>query len=236
MNNMSVKSLVDSIRLLTAKLSSDRMISYLRKKGISIGGDCIIRSPNSLRIDLTRPSLVTIGNNVDINKNFQIMTHDFASGVFRVVYGDFLNSSGKVTIGNNIYFGTDVIVLKGVTIGDNCIIGAGSIVNRDIPSNSVATGTPCRVVCSLQEYYNKRKQKCVGEAFEYAKSIQERFNRKPVVEDFWEEFPLFVDVDNINDYPMLPIKKQLDKGYNNWLKTHKKMFNGFEEFLKAAQI
>lgn len=231
---MSIKSLINYYHLIKARSSSDRMIEYLRKQGISIGSDCVFRSPNSVRIDLTRPSLITIGNNVDINKNFQIMTHDFASGVFRVVYSDFLNSSGRVTIGNNIYFGTDVIVLKGVTIGDNCIIGAGSVINRDIPSNSVAVGVPCKVICSLDEYYQKRKKQCVEEAFEYAKSITERFGRKPVPEDFWEEFHLFVDADNIDDYPTLPIKRQLDKGYDQWISSHKRLFDGFDCFINAA--
>lgn len=48
-------------------------------------------------------------------------------------------------------------VLKGVTIGDNCIIGIGSIVTKDIPANSVAIGNPAKVVCSLDEYFEKRK-------------------------------------------------------------------------------
>jgi len=231
---MSIKSIINTLRLLKARMSSEGMIEYLRGKGVFFGRNCVLRSPGTIRIDLTRPSLVTIGNNVDINRNFQIMTHDFASGVFRAVYSDFINSSGKVSIGSNVYFGTDVIVLKGVTIGDNCIIGAGSIVNHDIPSNSVAAGVPCKVICSLEDYHEKRKTKCIEEAFEYAKSIKERFNRIPVVEDFWEEFHLFVDADNISDYHMLPIKKQLDRGFEDWLKKHKKTFNGFEDFLKAA--
>lgn len=231
---MSIKSLINYFHLIKARSSSDRMIEYLRKQGISIGSDCVFRSPSSIRIDLTRPSLISIGDNVDINKNFQIMTHDFASGVFRVVYSDFLNSSGKVTIGDNIYFGTDVIVLKGVSIGDNCVIGAGSVINRDIPGNSVAAGVPCKVLCTLDEYYQKRKQQCLEEAFEYAKSITERFGRRPKVDDFWEEFHLFVDADNINDYPTLPVKRQLDKGYDQWITSHKRMFDGFDDFINAA--
>ena len=95
------------------KRSSSAYIKYLRKKGIHIGEHCIIRAPRTARIDVSRPSLVTIGNNVDMNMNFQILTHDWASLVFRTKY---------VTIGNNIYFGTNVVVLKGVTIGDNCVI------------------------------------------------------------------------------------------------------------------
>lgn len=51
-----------------------------------------------------------------------------------------------VSIGNNCWFGANVTVCPGVTIGDNCVIGAGSVVTRDIPANSLAVGTPCRVL------------------------------------------------------------------------------------------
>lgn len=49
------------------------------------------------------------------------------------------------------------MILPGVTIGDNSIIGAGSIVNKDIPSNTVAAGVPCKKICSLEEYEEKHK-------------------------------------------------------------------------------
>lgn len=51
-----------------------------------------------------------------------------------------------VTIGNNVWIGAGAIILPGVTIGDNVVVGAGSVVAKDIPSNSVAVGNPCRVV------------------------------------------------------------------------------------------
>ena len=54
-----------------------------------------------------------------------------------------------VTIGNNVWIGGSVTILAGVTIGDNVTIGAGSVVVRDIPSNSIAVGNPCRVVRNI---------------------------------------------------------------------------------------
>lgn len=51
-----------------------------------------------------------------------------------------------VTIGNSVWIGCNVSILPGVTIGDNCTIGAGSVVTRDIPANSLAAGNPCRVI------------------------------------------------------------------------------------------
>ena len=54
-----------------------------------------------------------------------------------------------VTIGNNVWIGGSVTILPGVTIGDNVTIGAGSVVTRNIPSNTVAVGNPCKVIKSL---------------------------------------------------------------------------------------
>lgn len=53
-----------------------------------------------------------------------------------------------ITVGSNVWFGANVTVCPGVTIGDNCVIGAGSVVAKDIPANSVAVGNPCRVIRS----------------------------------------------------------------------------------------
>ena len=151
---------------------------------------------------------------------------------------DFLPSSGRITIGNNVAFGQNVMILKGVTIGDNCFIGAGSIVTKDIPSNSIAVGIPCKVICTLEEFHKKRQSKCIDEALDYARSIKERFGRKPLTTDFWEEFPLFVDGDKINDYPELAviIKNQLGPTYEDYVTHHKATYNRFEEFLCAADI
>ena len=56
-----------------------------------------------------------------------------------------------VTIGNNVWFGANVTVCGGVTIGDNCVIGAGSVVTRDIPAGSLAAGVPCKVIRPITE-------------------------------------------------------------------------------------
>ena len=57
-----------------------------------------------------------------------------------------LEYAKPIKVGNNVWIGGNVIVLPGVTIGDNVVIGAGSVVNKDIPSNVVAVGNPCRVI------------------------------------------------------------------------------------------
>ncbi len=60
-----------------------------------------------------------------------------------------LEYAKPIEVGNNVWIGGNVVVLPGVTIGDNVVIGAGSIVTKDIPSNSVAVGNPCKVIKEL---------------------------------------------------------------------------------------
>ena len=102
---MKLKLAIEHIRHFYYTSGNTRYIKYLKSSGVKIGDNVIFRHPCSTRIDITRPSLISIGNDVDINMNFQILTHDWVCGVFRNYYSDFVNSSGKVTIGNNIYFG-----------------------------------------------------------------------------------------------------------------------------------
>lgn len=230
-----VKKIINKLLYLISILSNSGYIKYLRRKGVQIGDGCVFRNRNTIRVDVTRPSLVTIGNNVDFNMNFQLLTHDYATSVFIRKYSDFVNSSGRVVIGDNVVFGTNVTVLKGVDIGDNCIIGAGSIVSKSIPANSVAVGQPARVVCTIDEFYARRRQECVKEAFEYANSIVERYGREPRYEEFYEEFALFVDRDNIHKYPKLPITSQLGDAYEEWLSRHKAPFADFEAFISEAK-
>lgn len=67
-----------------------------------------------------------------------------------------------VRIGNNVWIGSNAVILPGVTIGDNSVIGAGSVVTNDIPENVVAVGNPCRVLREINErdkefYYKNRR-------------------------------------------------------------------------------
>lgn len=70
--------------------------------------------------------------------------------------------NAPIHIGNNVWLGAGVIVMPGVTIGDNSVIGAGSVVTRDIPANVVAFGSPCRVIREIgegdKEYYFKNRK------------------------------------------------------------------------------
>lgn len=223
----------DIIQRFFARRSSNAVVRYYRYKGIDIGDGTYLR-PKSTMIDTTRPSLVKIGKNCYMNENFTLLTHDWVTQVFIFSGRNFLNYSGRVTIGNNVSFGHNVTILGGVTIGDNVFIGAGSIVTKDIPSNSIAVGVPCRVISSLEDFYQKRLAVCEKEAFDYARSIVERFHREPNVAEFREEFPLFVSGNEVDKYPEIPIKSQLGPGYEKYLNQHRAKYSCFSDFLKAA--
>ena len=214
-------------------LSCSNFVTYLRERGIKVGHNVKFRYPRHTIIDTTRPSLIEIGDNVDINDNFTIMTHDYGTYVFRNLYNDFVASSGRVKIGSNIYIGRDVTILKGVTIGDNCIIALGSVVTKDIPSNSVAAGVPCRVICSIEDYYKKRKKLQVDEAIDLGVSIIENLNRAPIISDFKEEWVLFLTEKDKAEHPeILPeVKLRIGSIEEEFNKQNKLVYNGWGAFL-----
>lgn len=87
---------------------------------------------------------VTIGDFCHISSGVQIVTHDSVEYVLTGGKADF--KKGDITIGGNSYIGGMSIITKGVSIGDHCVIGANSLVNRNIPSFTIAFGTPIRIV------------------------------------------------------------------------------------------
>ncbi len=88
-------------------------------------------------IDTIRPDLLTIGDNTLITARCMILTHFYKNGNF--YYGD-------VKIGSGCFIGMNTIIANSVTIGDNSVIGAGSIVTKDIPENEVWAGNPARFI------------------------------------------------------------------------------------------
>lgn len=236
-NVNKIDGFLDKFRRFYYKSNSKRYEKFLRKQGVKIGKNIYWGNIRSIRIDTTRPCLLEIGNNVRIDTGTTILTHDFGSYVFRLVYKDYVGASAKVKIGNNVYFGNNCTVIKGVTIGDNCIIGTGSIVTKDIPSNSVVAGVPAKVIYSLDEYYKKRKMASIEEAKAYAREVQRHYGRRPVMEDFREEFALFWSPETpTSDKFKALIKFQLSDAYDEFIKNNKPIYNSFEEFLKDCNL
>lgn len=214
------------------RADSDAYLSFLRRKGVKIGTNVGIWQPKTVIIDSTRPSLLEFGNNIYIGGGSKILTHSGDWHVLRNLYHEMIASSGKVKIEDNVFIGFNVTILKGVTVGSNSIIAAGSIITKDVPPNSVVAGVPGRVICTIEEYFKKRKGQYIEEAKVFARSIKERFGRIPVPGDFREEFPLFMKAEEWRDD--LPIKEQLGDSYDYYRKHHKPVYDSFEQFIEDA--
>jgi maltose O-acetyltransferase len=92
---------------------------------------------------------ITIGDDVQIGPNVQLLTptHPVEPEPRRQKW----EAAEPIVIGDNVWLGGGVIVLPGVTIGENTVVGAGAVVTRDLPANVVAVGNPARVVRSLEQ-------------------------------------------------------------------------------------
>lgn len=91
---------------------------------------------------------VTIGDNVLLGPNVQILTAGHPLDVKgRVEEG--VEFGTPINVGDNVWLGGGVIICPGVTIGENSVIGAGSVVTKDIPANVVAVGNPCKVLKAI---------------------------------------------------------------------------------------
>lgn len=108
----------------------------------------------------TEPYLITIGNDCAITSGVSIYTHG-GGRVAREKHPNF-DIFGKVQIGNRVYIGSRSLIMPGVTIGDNVLIAAGSVVTKSIPSNSVVAGNPAKYICTVDEYIEKNMKYNVG--------------------------------------------------------------------------
>ena len=116
-----------------------------------MGVGCFVGS--NVYFDWSFPELITIGNYCTLTNNVTILTHD-SSTARHVGY----TRTGSVTIGNRCFVGMGTIILPGVHIGNNVVIGAGSVVTHDIPDNCVAAGNPAKVIETIDYFITKYKR------------------------------------------------------------------------------
>jgi acetyltransferase-like isoleucine patch superfamily enzyme len=119
-------------------LSSNARISIGDRVGISGGSICAAKC-------------VEIGDDTMLGANVTIADTDFHSlySAFRGGHEHATIQTAEVRIGKRVLIGTNAIVLKGVTIGDNSVVGGGSVVVKSVPANCIAAGNPCRVIRML---------------------------------------------------------------------------------------
>jgi acetyltransferase-like isoleucine patch superfamily enzyme len=134
---------------------------YLRSLGVRIGTDCdIFVSPGNFG---SEPWLIEIGDRVTITRDVLLITHDGSSRLFREKYSDspWGNGFGPIRIHDNSFIGVGTILLPGVTVGPNSIVGAGSVVTRTVPPNTVWAGVPARQVATLAEAEARYEERMV---------------------------------------------------------------------------
>ena len=147
-----------------------------RKEQIAMLKRILGKTKETFRIE--QPFMCDYGYNIEIGENFYSNHNLIILDANKVVFGDNvfiapncafytaghpldykernkgLEYAKPIKVGNNVWIGGNVVVLPGVTIGDNVVIGAGSVVTKDIPSNVVAVGNPCRVIKKQEKAQN----------------------------------------------------------------------------------
>lgn len=164
---------------------------YLQSKGIKIGKGTHFFAPNLTDVDTQRPWLISIGEYCKITAGVRILCHDYSRSVMRMVYGEIVGEAKETKIGNNVFIGVNSIILMGAQIGDNVIIGAGSVVSGIIPSNVVIAGNPAKIIRTLNEHYENRKNCEENEAMLWIKMFYREYARYPTENEmgpFWQLF------------------------------------------------
>jgi acetyltransferase-like isoleucine patch superfamily enzyme len=133
-------------------------IKLARKWGVEIGERCIV-----MNCDFgTEPYLVTIGNHCLIGPGVQFVTHDAGIWVFKEDHTTPTTKFGPIIVHDNCVIGIRSIIMPDVEIGPNSVVGAGSVVARDVPPNTVYAGNPVKYVESYDEYLEKSRLKDTG--------------------------------------------------------------------------
>lgn len=123
---------------------------YAKYIGVNIGVDNFIPDKKCWS---SEPYLITIGNHCQITSGVRLFIHG-GGNVARDKYPDF-DVFGKIVIGDWVYIGSGSLIMPGVTIGDNVLVAAGSVVTRSVPPRTIVAGNPARVVGTVDDYIDR---------------------------------------------------------------------------------
>jgi len=145
---------------------------------IHIGDYCLI-SPG---VRISAEDSIRIGNNVMLAANVYVSDSDW-HGVYNRIRP--FRCSKPVVLENNVWLGERVIVNKGVTIGENSVVGAGSVVTRDIPANSIAAGNPARVIKHINPRRRMLKREQLFRDLEHYQHQQDQLDQWVLRDNRW---------------------------------------------------
>jgi len=149
--------------------------AVMRRMGIRLGEGCRIYTTKFG----SEPFLIKIGNRVAISPDVTFVNHK-PNWNFQEKY-ESLTGFGTIIIEDNCQIGINVTILPDVRIGPNSLVGAGSVVAKDVPPNTVAAGVPAKVICSMEEH----EQRCLAEHIDIPKDRNAA--RKVLEKHFWGE-------------------------------------------------
>lgn len=171
-----IKKIINKVQFLRAR-NPYKIALLHQKNGVKMGSNCQIFWGVSFG---SEPYLISLGNNVKITAKNQFITHDGGINVLRNL--ELLPNAdkfGKIVVGDNVFIGIGCTIMPGVKIGDNVVIGTGSIVTKDIPSNTVAAGVPCKVIKTIDDYYRSLKDEV-----DYTKHMKQNEKKEYLLEKY----------------------------------------------------
>lgn len=123
---------------------------WFRHHGMTVGNNCTI----CCNILPSEPYLVSIGNNVTISAPVQLLTHD--NSIIKMSHGEVTDIFGAINIGDNCFIGANTVILPGVTLVDNIIVAAGSVVTKSFYENNIIIGgNPARKITTWEASLEK---------------------------------------------------------------------------------
>lgn len=148
-----------AFELFLFSIGSDELrIKLSRKWGVGVGTNCRIFHCKYG----SEPYLISIGNHCEITAGVTFITHDGGTWIFRESHQFQGTKYGSIVILDNSFIGANSILLPGVRIGPNSIVGAGSVITRDVPPDSVYAGNPARFICDTGTYLERCRRKNSG--------------------------------------------------------------------------
>lgn len=139
-------------------IAPSKRAKYLKKRNyFKAIGDYVYLQPWNFG---TEPHMISIGNNVHVASGVKFINHDISIFMLQHMEPEtkFRVRAGEIAIGDNVFIGSNSILLYDTRIGNNVVIGAGSVVTKDIPDGVVAAGVPCRPIGTFDDWKEKMKE------------------------------------------------------------------------------